>query len=283
MNSYLYIRSKGISSTKIITKLRNINVSVFEFYEKDNWFYIKIFSKDYKKIKKYLKTIEFQKVRYTGLDYLKKTLSKYRILFIPLFLAIIFIFISSNIIVEIEVIHENEKIVKKISEELENYGIKKFKFRKKYDQLQKIKDNIKNKHLDLIDWLEINRVGMKYVVRVEERIITKSSEKKEYCNLYATKDALVTNIKVYKGETVININDYVKKGDLLVRGDIKLNEETVNMVCANGEIQGEVWYEINIKVPFEYYDKEKTGKSRNNFILDYNDIDYPYNKVEYYF
>lgn len=274
MNSYLYIKIKGISPQKVITKLMNINVSIFDVREKEEWIYIKILNNDYEKIKKYLKTLEFKKVRYTGPEYFRQTFKRYRILFLAIFCSILFIVVCSNIIVDIDVVHENEELVQIINDDLKSYGVKKFTFRKSYKKLQVIKSEIKNKHLDQIDWLEINKVGMRYVVRVEERIITDEEVPKEYCNLYAKKDALITKVKIFNGEAVVSINDYVKKGDLLVTGDIKLNEEIVNQVCASGNIYAEVWYEINIKVPFEYYDQQKTGKTRNNFIINYDGVDH---------
>lgn len=274
MNSYLSIQIEGYSPKKIITKLRSINVSVYAFEEKDNIICVKILSKDYEKVQKYLKTLEFKKVRYDGLEYLKRTFKRFSIFFMAILVSMTLVFAVSNIIVDIDVIHEDAELVEIILEELEKNSVKKFCFRKSFDQLEKIKENIKNKHLDRIDWLEINKVGMRYVVRVEERIITEKEIPKEYCNLYATKDALVTKIKTFNGEAVVNINDYVKKGDLLVSGDVKLNEEVVSQVCASGNVYAEVWYEISIKVPFEYYEEIKTGKKRNNIIVNYDGVDH---------
>ena len=239
MNNYLYLKIKDYSSKKIIEKLSHINVSVFHMEKKDDYIVIKILEKDYDKIRKYLKTLEFKKIKYGGPKYLKETFKRYRYNFIAILLAFLFILFSSNIIVDIDVIHEDEKLVKTIIEELERYGIKKFSFKKSYNSLQKIKQDIKNRNLDKIDWLEINKVGMKYVVRIEERIINAEPIAKEYCHLYATKDSLVTKVKVFSGVSVVEINDYVKKGDLLVSGDIKLNEEIVDQVCASGNVYAE--------------------------------------------
>lgn len=274
MNSYLYLKVEGYASQKIVRKLTSINVSIFDLQEKNSCVYVKILKDDYEKIEKYLKTIEFKKEKYIGPKYFQKTFMRYRMLFLAIIIGIFMVMIASNIIVDIDVIHEDEHLVELVTSELENYGVRKFNFRKGYKELQKIKSEIKNKHLDKIDWLEINKVGMKYVVRIEERIITNPEPKKEYCNLYATKDSLITKIKVFKGEAVVSINDYVKKGDLLVTGDIKLNEEVVENVCASGNVYAEVWYEVNIKVPYEYYDLEKTGKKRKNIIINYDGVDH---------
>jgi len=274
MHSYLYIKIKGYQESKIVQKLIGINVSIFDLTKKEDYIYIKILKEDYEKIQKYLKTLKFSKVKYTGLEYFKQTINKYKLILFALILSVFFIAISSNFIVEIKVVHEDETLVELITNDLEKYGIKKFSFKKSYQYLQSVKSKIKNENLDKIDWLEINKVGMRYIVRVEERIINKENEIKDYCHIYARKDALIKKIKIARGEAVVNINDYVKKGDLLISGDIHLNEEIVNNVCASGLVQAEVWYEVNIKVPFEHYETKKTGKKRNNFIFNYNGIDH---------
>ncbi|MBE6155156.1 MAG: hypothetical protein E7164_00155 [Firmicutes bacterium] len=274
MNSFLYLKIEGYSSQKIIQKLTGINVSVFDVQENDNIVYVKILANDIEKIQKYLRMLEFKKVKYTGKEYFKKTFKRYRILFIGMILSFAFVAFASNIIVDIDVIHEDENLVTLVLDELNQHGIKKFGFRKDYQQLEIIKDEIKNKHLDKIDWLEINKVGMRYVVRIEERILTKKENIKEYCHLYSTKDALITKVKVFNGEAVININDYVKQGTLLVSGDIKLNEEIVNQVCASGSVYAEVWYDVNLKIPLDYYEETPTGKERNNLIINYDGVDH---------
>ena len=115
---------------------------------------------------------------------------------------------------------------------------------------------------------------MHYIVRVEERIITKLNKQNNYCHIVAKKDGIITSINVNKGEQKVLINDYVKKGDILISGDITLNESTVNKTCASGNVYASIWYEVNVSVPLIYYEKIKTGKKRNNIIINYNDIDY---------
>lgn len=274
MTSYLYIKIKNQPESKIIKKFQELNISIYDLQRKEKYIYIKILAEDYEKLQKYLKTLNFQKVRYTGPDYFKKTFKRYRMIIISLIISVFSVVICSNVIVDIKVIHEDKDLVELITSELEIYNVKKFTFKKSYNYLQKVKAQIKNKHLDKIDWLEINKVGMRYIVRLEERIITSENDLQTYCHVYASKDALVKNVKVTRGEAIVNMNDYVKKGDLLISGDIHLNEEIVNNVCASGTVEAEVWYEINLKVPFDHYETIKTGKKRTNIIVNYNGIDY---------
>ena len=274
MNSYLVLKVKNCNQTKIVQKLHNINVAIYKMDQINDDIYIKIRAEDYKKITKYLKTIEFYKYKYIGIEFFKQFIKKYQLIIIVFLISLLIIIFSSFFIVDIDIIHEDEALVEIIKNELDKYGIKKISIKKNYKSLQQIKKNIKNAHLDKIDWIEINKVGMKYIVRVEERIITIPKIKENYCSIYANKDGLVKKIKVFAGEGIVNINDYVKKGDILISGDIKRNEETVKHVCASGEVYAEVWYIVNIKIPLKYYENEQTGKKRKNIIINYNDVYY---------
>ena len=202
------------------------------------------------------------------------TLKKYKLVILAIVLAIMIVLFSSFFIVDIRVLHNDEQLVNLILEELEANGIKKFRFAKSFAELQKIKDKIRDQHLDEIDWLEITKTGMKYVVRVEERIMNPAKTEKSYCHVYAKKDGIISSISLTQGEMQVDLGDYVKKDDLLVNGDIHLNDEVVGNVCANAKVYAEVWYTVNVKVPLNYVVKEKTGKVRNNIVINYDGIDH---------
>ena len=70
------------------------------------------------------------------------------------------------------------------------------------------------------------------------------------------------------------MNTYVKKGDLLISKDIYLNENVVGSVCAKGSVYAQVYYTVNINMPFEMYEEKKTKKKRYNFVFNIDDKDY---------
>lgn len=49
----------------------------------------------------------------------------------------IIVFILSNMIFSVEVIHSNSKIIKLVTEELKDRGIKKYAFAKSYSEVEK--------------------------------------------------------------------------------------------------------------------------------------------------
>ena len=74
-------------------------------------------------------------------------------------------------------------------------------------------------------------------------------------------------ITTTKGVAEVSINDYVAKGDILINGSIKLNDEVKANVCASGSIYAEVWYNVSANMPMTEEIKKDTGKMRYNFMI----------------
>jgi len=273
MNNYVYLKFY-IDEKKLLIKMQNFNIAAYEVKSNKDSTVVKIALSDLEKVEKYFFAIKHEIISYVGLSFYKKMFFKYALLIACFFISLVFIFVASFFIVDIEIIHEDEMLVKLVAKELEKNDIHKFSLRKSFTDLEKIKEKIKNANLDKIDWLEISQVGMKYVVRVEERILNKNEKREEFCNIYAKKSGLISSISVYAGEKNVNVNDYVEKGDLLINGITYYNEEEKRMVCASGSVIGKVWYQVSVEVPLVYYEKKETGKKRKNIIFNYNGIDY---------
>ena len=65
------------------------------------------------------------------------------------------------------------------------------------------------------------------------------------------------------------VNDYVKKGEVIISGNIiKGEDEVKGRVHAEGKVYGEVWYLVNVEVPYIHKDYVKTGETFNHYYLD---------------
>ena len=108
---------------------------------------------------------------------------------------------------------------------------------KKYEKDANISERIKKlilkvlveehgliEYKDKIDWLEIERVGTKYVIRVEERILNEKKQNKVNQNIIASKSGIIKKIEAKEGQIVKNKNDYVKKGDVIISGNIYISK-----------------------------------------------------------
>ena len=216
-----------------------------------------------------LKTIyNIKIVRYYGKLRIIKRIKKDIFILSSLLISLLLIYTLSNIIFKVEVIHSNKNIIKLVTKELEDNGIKKYKFVKNYQEIEKIKKKILEENKDTLEWLEIIREGTKYTIRVEERIINNKPKDNKIYNIVASKNAVIKNIYAESGEKVRSINTYVKKGDIIISSDITLpNNEKISKT-ASGKVQGEVWYNINIEYPYQYHEIKYTGNKKKVLVLN---------------
>ena len=189
-------------------------------------------------------------------------------------IGLLYLVILSNVIFNVDVIHSKKEIRQLVYKELNNYGISKYRFVKSYNEKEKIEDLILKRYKDKIEWIEINRIGTKYEIRLEERIIKGSKKEAENRNVTAKKDGIILKIESTKGEIVKKINDYVKKGDIIISGSIRKNDEIKNTVAAEGKVFAEVWYKTSIDMPFYYKEEKTTNKSHTVLKLKIIDKDF---------
>ena len=229
------------------------------------------------KYEEYLKLLEIKSIyeitiiEKLGLLNLKELLLKNKILIIFLILGLLLIYSLSNIIFKVEIIHHDKNIRKLISEELTKYDIKKYTFKKSYQELEIIEDKILNNNKDKLEWIEININGTYLTVRVEERLIKEKNENYQYQSIVAKKNAVIKRINAIRGEIVKEEDTYIKKGDTIISGYITHPNNTTTLTKAEGTIYGEVWYEVDIDYPYVYQESNLTGNSKTGITIKFYD------------
>lgn len=270
LKSKLILKINGKNVIWFIKKLYNKKIDILgiEYKNKDE-IYIKIYKKDYHKIEKIKSIYEINIQGYDGINKITKKIILYKYLFIFLIFGYILLILLTNTIFKVEVIHSNKEIRCLVINELDRYGIKKYKFKKSYNEIQKIKNKIKNNNKDKIDWIEIQEKGTTYEVRIEERKIKKEKNNNIYQNIVSKKNATIKTIIATDGEIIKNIDDYVQKGETVISGDIKLNDEIKAQKQAKGKIYGEVWYVVTVNYPFIYQEKKETNQFQKIYVINF--------------
>ncbi len=263
LKSKIIIKVSGKNTFNFIKKLKNNNIDLLNIKYKKDYILITIYKDDYDNLLK-LKTIyDIDIVEYKGLIKIKKSIINNYILLLFCIISITLIYILSNIIFSIDVITNDSKMKLLLISELKKYNIKKYSFKKNYKYKEFVKSKIINKYRDTIEWIEIENIGTKYIIKYEPRIKSNIENNNEARNIIAKKDAVITKIMVRDGEIIKSVNTYVKKGEVIVQGKIFLNESLKEIISATGTIYGEVWYKVSIKYPLKYYENIETGKKNN--------------------
>ena len=225
MKSTAILKVCGKNINNFIKKVNKNNINLLSIKYINDYIIITIYKSDYDKILE-LKTIyDINIIDYKGLYKFKLNILKNKVLLINSLFFIVVLYIFSHIIFSINIITNDNKTKEKLYKELETLGIKKYNFVKDYKEIQIIKNKIIEKYRDEIEWIEISRMGTKYIVKYEPRILNNNKTNYTYRNIIAKKDAIITKLNIREGEIQKGINTYVKKGEVIVSGIIYLNED----------------------------------------------------------
>lgn len=267
-NSIYEVKITGKDLKRFLKKLFRLNIYMIDISLRNKSLYLKLDKENYKKLLDIKTIYEIEVIRLYGMVKIIDFIKTNSFFLICISIGFIFLFIMSNIIYNVDVIHSKREIRDIIYSELKSNGIEKYRLVKSYEEKEKIEKDILDKYKDKIEWLEIERIGVKYIVRVEERIIKQKESIKSPRNVIAKKDGIVMRIEASNGEIQKKIGDYVKKGDVLISGLITKNDEIKNKVSAKGNVYAEVWYKVSINMPYYYNEVNYLGEKRYTLKLN---------------
>lgn len=262
------MKNKVLISAKeegILKTLISNNIYFSNYTIKDNKV---IFIINYEDLELLSKLANINVIKYYGLVGIKKFLKKHYILLTSFILSYLIIIILSNVIFKVEIVTNNQVLKDNITYYLNYYGIVKYKFVKSNKYIENVKEKILLENKDTIEWISINREGVKYVVNVTPRVISNRVSIDKPSNIVSKKDALIKYLVVTGGSSVKEVNDVVKKGEVIISGDVVKFDKVVGTTRSKGKVFGEVWYTVNISIPFKHVIYEKTGETINHIYLD---------------
>ena len=281
MNKY-DIRITGKDVKRFIRNLYSQGIEFFYLEYGTKTVLIRVGEKDFQKIKEIKTIYEVEVVRIYGPVRIKSFFLRYRLFFGCLCLGLGLIYFLSHVIFQVDVVHNKEEIRNLILEELKTQGIEKYHFVKSFSEQEKIVQDMIRKYRDKIEWMEIERVGVSYIVKVEERKIKDYQVDETPRDLVAKKEGRIISVEAKSGNVLVTPGTYVKKGDVLVSGEIKNKDTVMAKVHAEGKVFAEVWYEVTVELPYHYSEEVKTGNKKKTLSLqlfhhDWNLFDFsPY-------
>lgn len=259
----------GKNPDYFLSKIIRKNINIYSLEKEERKLILLVDKDGYEQISKIKTSYDIYLIGVSGFLKVKEVLKKYFFFILFFCLGILLNIFLSNIIFDIEVVHSNFELKKIIYEKLSYYDISKFRFKVNFTDKERIVSEILKSEKEHIEWLEIEEVGCKYIVKVEERKLNNDNDDCSSQNLVASKDAIIMDIYAESGEVVKKKNDYVLKGDVIISGVIHNKEDIVSTRCAVGKVFGEVWYKIKVSLPINYYESKLTGKSKIRFSFNW--------------
>lgn len=279
LESYYKLEISGKDVKRFIRNLYKMNIYFEYIYFSNGVCYIKVNSDNYKKIKNVKTYYSIKIIKVYGLKRIE-TLLKNNLFFLFFsFISIILLYFFSNVIFSVNIVHSDINLRKLIISELEKYDIKKYSFIKDYEYIQEVKKKILEDNKTNIEWLEIERIGTSYEIKVEKRIMNDKEDESKLRHIVAKKSGIIMKIVAENGEIIKKKNDYVKEGEIIISGEIHKNDEIVDNIPASGNVYAEVWYKVKVEMPINYKEETLTGKSKN--VLNINFLNYSWNLLDF--
>lgn len=208
-----------------------------------------------------------------GTPFLLKRMWKRNGFILGMLSFIFLLFLLSNMIWNINVTGANPKTEYELRKAAVELGVTKGKFIFLLPNVREIQRDLTEK-MDNVTWIGVTQHGTSYRFEVVEKEIPEAKQVTGPRHLVATKEAVIHSVFVEKGQPIVGVNDYVKKGSLLVSGLIG-KEKKPQLVSAKGEIWGEVWYQTEVEVPLNTSFQTYTGKYKNRHYVSLFGLNVP--------
>lgn len=274
----LRIRISGNSVERFINLCANKNIYLWELVPDNKSYYANILLHDFKKIKPIVRKTKTKVVitERIGFPFIMEKYRFRKIFFTGFFLCIFLIFYLSTIIWNISlhgnISYSDENIIKYLAENEIKIGTLKSEI-----DCFKLAGNIR-KTYDNIIWVSVSINGSNLIINIKENLDF-SSTSKDVVNhsntgydIISDKDCKITNMITRTGIPHVKEGDFVKKGDLLISGQIPVYNDQKEIIhyksCnADGNIVGETIVDYEDHISLKYTSKSLLNTYKHEYFI----------------
>ena len=267
MINYFWVSIKGDNPRKLLRTFIKQKINLDQIIYKDDELLVKVSYDDYKKVKNVRASYKVNIVKTSGKNRLRQLYQNNKVSLLVFVISVFFIIFMSNLVLFINIETDNSKLKNSIKKELINNEITLYTPKKSYKKLKEIGNKIKDNHLNEIEWIELEQKGVILHIKVIERLNKENKENSDFKDIVASKNGYIRKIYSKKGQIMKNIDDYVKRGEVIISGNIFRFVNVVGKVRANGKVYAEVWYVVKANKSLNYLMSEENIRGRENLEL----------------
>ena len=165
--------------------------------------------------------------------------------------------ICSRFIFKVEITGNSPSNTKLVEEVLKENNINAGDLKKSYQELNEIYDDLKASFKGKIDYLNIYQEGGVLFVKYTNSVGAKEVEN-NFQNIYASKDGVIQSIDVSSGNIVVQVNQFVKKGDLLVSNTITSTNGENKIIATKGKVMAYTYVTYQGEIDAKKMDEGET-------------------------
>ena len=206
-----------------------------------------------------------------GIPFIINRYRKRKFFLILLIVMSVLISVSTKYVWNIEIQVEDNLKIENILEDINSAGLT-VGIKKDKVKTEEIINQIRLRRND-ISWIGIELKGTNAIVKiVKSEQPPEIINENEYTNIVASKDGTITKIIAQKGTLQVNNGDTVKKGQILIKGEMEGKYTGIRYVHSLGEVEAIVKYEKTEKFYFNKTEKRRTGKNEKKYQIKINNF-----------
>ena len=177
-----------------------------------------------------------------------------------LFMGLVAILLSSGVMWQVQVVGAGTYAAD-VQAALEELGIHPPMLRSQVE-LGALRDALEWRY-PRVAWVEAGWRGTTLVIRMEEGVLPRKDGMQDGpCDVVATRDAIVEQIVTRAGTSVVKPGDFIREGDVLIRGEERTSNGEVKPVAAAGSITGRAWKGALVEMSCHETITEYTGNTQ---------------------
>ncbi len=267
INGFVQIEIEGYFSERFMNLVLNRKITIWDIKRlSDGRIIAKVVPKEFKKIRKIARDTKCRVkiIKKSGIPFLIFRYKKRKVFVALILLAIVAIGYYNSFIWKVEITGDFSIPIEELKEQLAEENVK-VATRKSTLDVDLIKMNMALKRNDLA-WIGVTLKGTKAIVEVVEKVMPEVDELAGVpCNIVATKDGIITRIYARDGMAVVEKDDLVTKGQILISGVMTSEHAETRYVHADGEVIAKTWYTQKVKVPYCNDVVNKTGRVEKRY------------------
>lgn len=285
ITGYVKVKAYGKGTERLINSLTRQGITIWDvsrFGEDALVFHMEV--KDIYKLRQIMRKSDCKVtfIRGNGMPFLWKRVLKNSGFLVGIVAFLLCIFFLSNMVWGIEVHNAKPETEHMIRKELDRMGVKIGKLQFNVDDVDTIQRKLSDR-IEVLTWVGVELKGTTYHFQVVEKQQPEKIEPISPQNLVAKKKAVITHMFVEQGKSVVKVNDYVGKGQLLVSGYIGTEKEP-EIVPAKGIIKGQTWYKATVSIPLKTKFSVYDGDEQSRYYLNIWNVSIPvwgFQKLEF--
>ena len=291
LKGYVIVEVSGKALNRFLNLALHHHISMWDVIQEENKIRFKTLISDFKRMKPDLKKTRcrIKIIRKKGLPFTINRYKRRRLFWVGMLVFIMMLWFLSSFVWLIEVEGTTRINSMDIIKSLEEKGYESGKLKSKMN-LREAETYLLQQYPDIV-WTGITYEGTRMIVRIAESVskpeMSVKNDKPKI--IVAKRDALITYIAVKRGKPLVKIGDIVKKGEVLVAGEMPIGEEdsTLFYTASKAQIKGKTTYTASAtlslqnekKIYLNKISKKWTVKLFNKAFTIYNDK-VPQNKYD---